>query len=89
MSEYIRVAAITALNLEVMQHKCILGEDEYAFYAKIRFFFWLPFLLFGMLGLLGWLRHLLRSKMRASSMADPEASKSQLACFGFGLFNIL
>ena len=89
VSAYIKIAQIAQLNLDVMQHSCLFGEDEYAFYARIRFFFWLPFLLFGMLGLLGCLRHLLRSKMRASSMADPEASMSQLACFGCGLFNIL
>ena len=53
VAEYIRVTAVMQLNLEVMQHSCILGEDEYAFYNKIRFFFWLPFLLFGTLGLLG------------------------------------
>ena len=87
MSEYIRVAAITALNLEVMQHKCILGEDEYAFYAKIRFFFWLPFLLFGTLGLVGSI-HALRTA-KSSSETDSEALRSRLANTGCGLFNFL
>jgi hypothetical protein len=78
---------VAQLNLEIMQHQCIFGEDEHADYAKVRLFFWLPFLLFFVLGLLGCLFHLLRA--RSSLVKDLEASRSQLVSFGCGLFNLL
>ena len=87
LAVYIRIAAVAQLNLEIMQHQCILGEDEHADYAKVRLFFWLPFLLFLVLGLLGCLLHLLRA--RSSLVKDLEASRSQLVSFGCGLFNLL
>ncbi len=87
IAAYIRIAAVAQLNLDIMQHKCLFGEDENAVYAKIRLFFWIPFLLFGLLGLLGCLLHVLRAKW--SLGADSEASKSQLTSVGCGLFNLL
>ncbi len=54
VEEYIYICSVAQLNLEVMQHSCVVGEEDYAFYGKIRFFFWLPFLLFGSLGLVGF-----------------------------------
>ena len=87
VAEYIRIAGVTQLNLELLQLSCIFGNDDYAFYTKVRGLFWLPFLLFGTLGLIGCLHHLLRAK--SISGTDPTAPSSQLASFGCGLFNIL
>ena len=42
VSEYIRLASIAQLNLEIMQHGCVFGEADNAYYAKVRFCFWLP-----------------------------------------------
>ncbi len=42
VSYYIKLASVAQLNLEVMQHSCIFGEHAYAYYDKVRIFFWLP-----------------------------------------------
>ncbi len=68
VSHYIRIAAVAQLNLEIMQHSCLFGEEELAVYSKIRFFFFLPILLFGALGVLGVL---LQLHAKAKSAANP------------------
>ena len=50
VSEYINIASVAQLNLEIMQHGCIFGvAGEHAYYAKVRIFLWLPVVLGGAL----------------------------------------
>ena len=95
VKEYINVAAIAQLNLEIMQHGCIFGEAEDAYYAKVRNFFWLPVVLVGTLcsvyaaRVTFWRLRPSSSQPSVSVTDRTQRFRDQLCSLGCCLFNLL
>jgi hypothetical protein len=101
VSDYINVAAIAQLNLEIMQHSCVFGEAEEAYYTKVRIFFWLPVFLVGTLCLVYgayvsfWRLRPLTAELQASGYVSASATdrlerfRDQLCSVGCCVFTML
>jgi hypothetical protein len=92
VSEYINIAAIAQLNLEIMQHACLFGDTEYAYYGKVRIFFWFPVILVGAIGLVyaaGMVFWQMPSKSSASALDRSQRFRDQLCSVGCCVFNLL
>ncbi len=96
VSEYIRLASIAQLNLEIMQHGCVFGEADNAYYAKVRFCFWLPVLIVAALCVVYATQRTVW-RMRGSAQSEPPALASdraervrdRLCSVGCCMFNFL
>jgi hypothetical protein len=96
VSDYIRIASIAQLNLEIMQHGCIFGEPEESYFTKVRFCFWLPFFIAAALCLF-YGTHVAVWRIRGSAQSEPPALASdraervrdRLCSVGCCMFNFL
>ena len=96
VSEYIRLASIAQLNLEIMQHGCVFGEADNAYYAKVRFCFWLPVFIVAALCVV-YATERTVWRMRGSAQSEPPALASdraervrdRLCSVGCCMFNFL
>jgi hypothetical protein len=95
VSDYINVAAIAQLNLEIMQHSCVFGEAEEAYYTNVRIFFWLPVFLVGTLCLVYgayvsfWRLRPVTAELQASATDRLERFRDQLCSVGCCVFSML
>ena len=99
VAEYIGIAAIAQLNLEIMQLSCIFGEAEDAYYSRVRLFFWIPIVLVGALCLVYAARVSLWRLKPATPDSEPSASaadsdraqrfRDQLCSWGCSVFNMM
>ena len=96
VSEYIRLASIAQLNLEIMQHGCVFGEADDAYYAKVRFCFWLPVFIVAALCMVYatqrtvWrIRGLAQSEPPALASDRAERVRDRLCSVGCCMFNFL
>ena len=96
VSDYIRIASIAQLNLEIMQHGCIFGEPEESYFTKVRFCFWLPVFIAAALCLF-YGTHVAVWRIRGSAQSEPPALASdraervrdRLCSVGCCMFNFL
>jgi len=96
VSEYIRLASIAQLNLEIMQHGCVFGEADNAYYAKVRFCFWLPVFIVAALCVV-YATERTVWRIRGSAQSEPPALASdraervrdRLCSVGCCMFNFL
>ena len=96
VSEYIRLASIAQLNLEIMQHGCVFGEADNAYYAKVRFCFWLPVFIVAALCVVyatqrtvWWIRGSAQSEPPALASDRAERVRDRLCSVGCCMFNFL
>jgi hypothetical protein len=92
VSQYINIAAIAQLNLEIMQHACLFGDAEEAFYGKVRIFFWLPVALVVALCLVyatGMVFWRVTSEPSASATDRTQRFRDRLCSVGCCVFTLL
>ena len=92
VAQYINIASVAQLNLEIMQLSCVFGEPEDAYYGKVRIFFWLPIVLAGTLCLVyivGTLFWRMTSEASASATDRTQRFRDRLCNVGCCVFNTL
>ncbi len=92
VAQYINIASVAQLNLEIMQLSCVFGEPEDAYYGKVRIFFWLPIVLAGTLCLVyivGTLFWRMTSEASASATDRTQRFRDRLCNVGCCVFNSL
>jgi hypothetical protein len=92
VADYIHIAAIAQLDLEIMQHSCLFGSAVDAYYTKVRAFFWLPVFLVGALCLV-YTATILVWRMASGSSASAtdrtQRLRDQLCSVGCCVFTLL